>query len=504
MKRLGFTVAKNALANVVRGGASAIVAVALPHFLTHDLSIDRFAAWVLMLQIAAYSNYLDFGVQTAVARYVAQAMERRNEQQRDEVISTAFGLLLLAAALALLISLLIVWQLPHLFHSAPLQLIGELRGGILVLSVSAAALLPLSTFSGILIGLHRNEYPALAIGSTRLAGAAAVLIVVRFTPSLVALALCIAFFNLLGGVLQYRFSRRLLPNMRMGLDRVTRRMTRELVSYCTGLTAFSFGMLLVTGLDLTIVGYFSFGDTGYYAIASTIIAMIVGFSGSIYAAFMAPLAVLQERREHARIRSLVLTGTRLGSYASLVLVLLMVLWGKPLLTLWVGPQYASKALPLLEILLWAQTIRLTASAYSVALIATAQQNYGIAGALTEGFTNLIASVIGARLIGPAGVAWGTFAGAICGVLWLVLYVMRRVQEIPIDWIAFTREAMLRPVFCLLPCLLYVYVYGLSNPHSYSSIKDVIMPGLAILMSAFLLLRFGEIPRLHSSRSLPCT
>ena len=176
--------------------------------------------------------------------------------------------------------------------------------------------------------------------------------------------------------------------------------------YCAGLTAFSFGMLLVSGLDLTIVGYFAFAATGYYAIAATVVGFMVGLSGSVYSALLTPLAVLQERREYSRIRDLVLTATRLGSYASLAAVIIVILAGKPLLTLWVGPRYASQALPILEILLWAQAIRLTANAYTVALIATAQQNFGIATAFTEG---LLASwpASSTYFLSPIGVAWGT-------------------------------------------------------------------------------------------------
>ena len=75
MMRVRATVIKNALANVMRGGATAVVSLVLPHFLVRSLDRDRFAAWSLMLQIAAYASYLDFGLQTAVARYVAHFTE---------------------------------------------------------------------------------------------------------------------------------------------------------------------------------------------------------------------------------------------------------------------------------------------------------------------------------------------------------------------------------------------------------------------------------------------
>src|SRR6185437_14458061 len=182
LKRLAVTVAKNVLANIVRGSASAAVALVLPHYLTHDLSVERYSAWVLMLQIAAWSNYLDFGLQTAVARYVAQAIERNDTKLRDRVISTALILLCAAGAVALLLASVVVWKMPQLFSNAPHELLGELRGGVMVLSAVAALQLPLSTFTGILIGLHRNEYPAIAIGGSRLLGAFGVLVLVRHTP----------------------------------------------------------------------------------------------------------------------------------------------------------------------------------------------------------------------------------------------------------------------------------------------------------------------------------
>ncbi len=138
MQRLGFTVVKNALANVVRGGATAVVALALPHYLTRALDHTVFAAWSLMLQIAAYAGYLDFGIQTAVARYLAQAMERGDGDQQDRLVNTAFGMLSIAGAIALLAIAAVAILLPRVFHGVPLSLVSDLRLGVLVMGTSAA------------------------------------------------------------------------------------------------------------------------------------------------------------------------------------------------------------------------------------------------------------------------------------------------------------------------------------------------------------------------------
>ena len=44
----------NALANVLRGGIAALVALALPPILTRSLPVSTFGAWGLILQLAAY------------------------------------------------------------------------------------------------------------------------------------------------------------------------------------------------------------------------------------------------------------------------------------------------------------------------------------------------------------------------------------------------------------------------------------------------------------------
>ena len=70
------TLLKNALANVFRGGAAAVVAVVLPSFLARLMSTSAYGAWLLILQLSAYVGYLDFGIQTAVGRFVAHSNER--------------------------------------------------------------------------------------------------------------------------------------------------------------------------------------------------------------------------------------------------------------------------------------------------------------------------------------------------------------------------------------------------------------------------------------------
>ena len=465
MRSLRFTIAKNAIANLIRGGASAVVALVLPHFLTHSLGPDRFAGWALMLQLAAYANYLDFGVQTAVARYLAGALEKGDHQQRDRLFSNAFAILAVAGMIALCGLGIIAWQLPHLFRSVPAGLAGEIGSGVLILGVVAAMNLPLSVYTGVLVGMQRNEFPAIAIATSRLLGAVAVLLVVRWTHSLAWLAFCIGGFNLVAGLVQCVIVKKLLPALRFKFAFLDRATTAELIRYCSTLSVWSFGMLLVSGLDVTIVGMFDFKAVGAYSIAATLIMFFTGLNAAAFSAMLAPVAVLQARQEYSRIRQLILVTTRLNSYASVGAIIVSGLFGRALVRMWVGPAYVALTLPVLEILLVAQAIRLVGSAYGTVMISMGLQRYGIISALAEGVSNLLLSVLGMIFFGAAGVAWATLIAALVGLGIIIWVVLPRVRELSITGRMFIQQGIVIPFLPFLPFCVWMswrHLYGGSN------------------------------------------
>jgi O-antigen/teichoic acid export membrane protein len=270
-------------------------------------------------------------------------------------------------------------------------------------------------------------------------------------------------------------------------------MTVVLSRYCSTLAIWSFGMLLVSGLDVTIVGHFDFASVGAYSLAAMAVAFLTGMNNSVYGALLAPLAVLHERRELRRIRSLVVTVTRLTSFLDLAAVLCTFLFGHWLLRLWVGEHYAIQALPILKILITANAIRLVSAPLSAALVATNQQHVGIAGSLIEGIGNFASSIVGAIFVGAIGVAWGTLAGACIGVLWMLLMMLRWLKTPIVSRPELLVEGCLRPALCLLPAILCVAAFN-QLPDS-SSRSSGIAAALAITVAVTW--RWGRVWQNHS-------
>lgn len=487
MKRFGQIILKNAAANVMRGAATAVVALALPHFLTRALSPDAYSAWSLMIQIAAIASYLDFGLQSAVARHVAQLAECGEDARLNSLMNTAVAMLAGAAGLALFAMIVLLWQVPFLMHGIPPALVHEFRIAAALLSLATCAQLPLSAFTGLLIGLHRNEYPALAIGGSRMVGAVAAIAAGYATHSLIVLAVCVGVANLMGGWAQMIAAHRLMNSLRLNLLVADWKTAAGLARYCAGLTVFSFGVFLVNGIDLAVVGHFQFEAVGYYSVATALITCYIGLGAAVINALMTPMAALFARGDLERIRATVLLATRWTVAANAFLIALVFVYGEPMLTVWVGSFYARPAFLIFRVLIVAQAIRLVGGTFGVMLVATGQQRHGTEGAAVEGVVSLLASLAGAAWLGPIGVALGTLAGTVTGLLWILARTMLHAQAVPLARRDFLIEGVLRPLLCCIPlacCLL--------TPQAKQHQTLLWIAPLFLAVSGYIALRFGNL------------
>jgi O-antigen/teichoic acid export membrane protein len=421
--------ARNAMANLGRGSVGAILALLLPPILVRHMTAASYAVWVLVLQTAGYISYLNFGLQTAIGRYVAFANEKNDIEQRNSVFSTALVGLGAAGLLALVGLAIAILEAHAIFPEVPGFLVPQMRLALLLVGISLVVELPASACNGVFVGMQRYELPAIIGGVVRIGSAVGIVLAALAGHSLVFLAAIIAIGNLISYAVQFVVLRRVAPDVRFDRSLVRRETGRELSGYCFGLTVMSFSMLLVTGLDLILVGRFQFDAVTPYSVSATMIAFISGVLFAIINVIMPHAATLRAREQGQEMGNLVICATRISVLILVLTGIPILMYAKPILRLWIGPQFADVGAPLLQILVLANIIRLIGAAYSVVLIAAGQQNYIKVSPLSEGISNFIFSVILGSLMGAIGVAIGTLAGSIISVASHLWYSMPRTKSV---------------------------------------------------------------------------
>ena len=202
-----------------------------------------------------------------------------------------------------------------------------------------------------------------------------------------------------------------------------------------------------------IVGYFDFRSVPYYAIASSFVIFISGLQNALFSALMPVAAVMGAKNDAVGLGSLLERSTRYGMFVLFASGLPMFMFAHPLLVLWVGTDYAAQSTPILQILVVANIVRLSATPYATLLIGTGQQRLTLLSPIVEGIVNVIVSVWAGSMYGSIGVAIGTLVGALVAVSINILYNLPRTKDIALTRPEYVKHGLLRPLACALPFFL---------------------------------------------------
>lgn len=419
---------KNAIANLCRGFASAAVAVALPPLLIRHMPPPVYVVWVLILQVTAYMGFLDFGLQTAVARYIAFAEEQKNAMWRDGIFSTALAGLSGAAFLGIVCLVGVAVFAGAIFPSIPAALLPSTRRAVLIVGISTAIGLPASAWNGVFVGRQRNEFPAATLSASRLCTSIGLVWAAIFGKSLVFMACLVGAINLVTYLIQYMLMNYMFPEVRFRAALITKTVVKELSGYCASLTVWQFGTLLVTGFDLILVGRFQYSRVAVYSGASVLITLLGGIQNSLFNVIMPHSAMLQASGSKQALGDLLLKCTRLATISILATGLPLTLFSFSIIAIWLGPQYAVGGSGILVVLVIGNMIRLLGVPYALILMGTGQQRLNLFSPMVEGITNLIASILLGIKFGAIGVAWGTLIGATAGIAYTLIYSVPKARE----------------------------------------------------------------------------
>jgi O-antigen/teichoic acid export membrane protein len=447
-------VLQGSASNIVRLLLSFLVALVLPPFLVHRLSTPEYGAWVLILQLGAYVSLLDFGLQTAIGKFVAEHDGAGDHAASHHLVSTSFTLLAGAALLAGMAVVVMTWRVPELFRQMPTALVPQVRLGVLAIGLSTAFALPFTTFNSIFTGVQQYVFPTALAVTSRIGSAAVLIVLLLLHGSLVQLALVMAAFNIATALAQF-FGWRRFVSRRVGFSFLffDRAAALRLAKYGSVLSIWTVAMLLISGLDTVIVGHYDYKETGFYAIASSATGVMLALITSLFGPMLPALSSIQAGVTPARMGDLCLKATRYCCLLVCLLGLPLLFGAYPLLSLWVGRSYATRSASYLVLLVIANIVRQLLYPYIIAVVATGKQHLATIAGIAEAGLNIGLSLWLVQRMGAIGVAIGTLAGAALSITMHFLLSMRYTQSaILIKRSRFLLTGLLRPLLTAVPSL----------------------------------------------------
>jgi O-antigen/teichoic acid export membrane protein len=338
----GPRLAKNAAWNLVAQGAPLGVALVAIPLLLHRIGIERLGVLTLIWALVGYASLFDFGFGRALTKLIAERLGRGNH----EAIGTLFwtGLALLLAVGLTGSCLLLLVALPWLVHG-PLNvtpaLVGETRAAFQVVALGIPFVIVGAGLRGTLEAHQRFRAIALVsgiLGTFTFLGPLVALWL--FAEHLGWMAAAVVISRALAAALYFTCCLE-LPGLRY--PRWSRADIQPLVGFGSWMTITNLVGPIMDNMDRFLLGVLaSVSVVAYYAtpfdVVTRALLIPVALTGVLFPAFSTALT-----EDAPRVRTLFLSATRYVFLAIVPISLLVAMFAREGLTLWLGSAFAARS-----------------------------------------------------------------------------------------------------------------------------------------------------------------
>ncbi len=399
------TLVKGSILRTFNFFVNIVIAFFLMPFIIHSLGDRMYGLWMVIGSFLGFYWLFDFGLGSAIQRYVSRAIGKEDYKEANLVINSSLFLFLIIGLFTLFISFVVSFISPLFMKNIAEVVI--FRQVIIVLGCSFAIGLPMRVFSGILTAHLRYDLNTIVTMSKLLIRTILVVIFLKKGYGVLALALITFISDIISYFFAFIFAKKIAKYIVLSKTLVDKTKIKSLFKY----SIFTFIAQIADKLRFNIDNFIIAAFVGLnfvtvYSIASRLIQYFMNFIVSAVGLMIPVFSQYESKGDYNSIRKKFILVTKLSSYLSVLIGGTVILFGKVFIERWMGKDYLS-AYPLLVVLVIPIIIALMQSPSIQLLYGISKHKFFAISNSVEGVANLILSLILVQKFGLMGVAFGT-------------------------------------------------------------------------------------------------
>jgi len=442
-------------------GADAITGFLLTRIVLHAVGDASFGLWVLVSGMLGYYGLLDLGTRNAVIRFVARHNAQKDFDSLSNVVSTALATYFAIGIAVMLLAVVFAWRLEHIFTFQNAHDLADGKRLVLILGAGAAVGFPLSAFGGVLEGMQQFVRIGVVQATSSITRAFVVVLFLRLGYGIVAVGALTVLFNIAAGLVNAASVLRRLPQVKLAFTGVRRETLMTLagfgvvtfwVSIANRLRFESDSLVIGNVIGLQMVAVFAIG------------AKVVAYSTEVVSAMAGVFTPILSHADAVGDKTLLTRTTFTGNYyASLLafpITVVLLFFGKLMIALWVGPQYAL-SYSVLAIIVIPMAAYVSQSGSTRMLYGRGLHKSLAKLLFLEGAANLVLSILLARRFGILGVAWGTAIPLLATSLVALPWLSCRSLDVSVS--EYWKSAQLPALVMVAPLVVLFGIAALLRP-----------------------------------------
>jgi O-antigen/teichoic acid export membrane protein len=442
---------KNVLWSWSGVAASLFQGIVITRIVIRRLGPAQYGIWALIFSILDYFWFFDLGLNSAVTNFCARFLAVKDHRKINETISTALFYFTIIGLVICCLAPVVAMYGPRFFRVNERDQ-GEFSTLVLITCISWGLCIMVHMFVSALDGFQRFDLTSRVMVLHIVLRSVGYFVALITGHGLVMMAAVFIGTQILGYALNFFNFRRVFPELRISPAFVKLSMFRDILRYgIKSFVASGSTLVLQQGGPLTIGHWLGDTAVGFYGLPSRLLLQAIDAVSRIGLVTRSSAAELSVTGQRESVIALGVYSNRYSLTLFMPLACFMLIWGRALIRVWVGPQMADNSGPLLPVFLLSYALVLAAQFNSSSLLFGVGSHGGYArGLVVEAVCYIGALWIVVPRYGIMGAAWVSAAMmiAVRGIYtpWLVS------QALDTSFASYMRGIYVRPLLAGVPVL----------------------------------------------------
>lgn len=412
---------ENIFSNWVSLFISVLIAFFVSPIIVNTLGKEIYGIWTLIISITGYFTVLDFGVNTAIVRYISSSFAKKDYKLANAIYSTSFVIFFVGCLLLITFSLIFGFYLNDLFNITSISR-NYLYLIFLISAFDLALGLLFSVFQGALVGLQEFKFINKVGISVNIIKSILIVIFLKFGGGLFFLAIFQIMATITKAILQYLLINKKYVFLKVDLNNVNKENIKYIYNYSIYSFIIAIALKLLFYTDSIVIGIrIGVVEVAFYSIPSTLLDYMEKFVWAMVAVLVPIISANQAQGTHEKNIKLYIIGTQYSLLLSIPFVLSLYFYGDDFIRLWMGPEFGKRCLWVLRFLLIGFSFSFSQLIAHGILKGISKHKVLAYILLIEAIVNFLISFLLARPYGIEGVAIGTMIPLIIASLVIIYY-----------------------------------------------------------------------------------
>lgn len=407
-----------------------LVSLIIFPFIVNHVGKVIYGVYLMVMTVTGYFGLLDFGVMSALTKYVSEYSGRQDNRGIDRVINASFSFyVLIGTIIALLLFVCALYFTT--FFKIDMSLVKVVRQLFIVAAFSSLLVWPLATFRGTIQGLNLWNIDATVNLLTQIINAFATFIILSSHQGIVQLFIAGQTLTILSSIVLYFIAKK-----RIGFKISFPYLEINTFKFIFKFSVFMFLTSLVSvflfQIHNILIGYFiSMSAVAVYAVAFNIQNYFRLINGTLGVSPWITASQMQGEGDSEGQKKLLFKGTKYMSAVFLPMVLIMFFFAEPFITYWMGAGFKESIIPArIIILFWLFNGTLELAGTMVVAKAMVKQLFFINLAIAV--VNILIGISLIKILGITALALGLTLSMILVGFPLILRLSLRSLKVSID------------------------------------------------------------------------